>query len=691
MKKFFTYLAIAIGVLLFLCVGLVVFLMLAPGTEVFGIKYISAVVGKYENTIQKSFTVQDIYLYADDVPINISFAKTGTVGIEYVQHYQGFTRAADVPEVTFKNKDGQPFDAGVSTNAVYIYVNQYKKFVWSNDVKDFYLNLNLPFEYKNNGTIHVETKNSVITFSGSNKTVKELYVETGKRVEFKNNLTIQNLTIKTSEAVELGNNINIAPLTAGATSSLNVSIPNASLKVTNPVKSGDITFTTAGGNLKFNTCRNLTVKSGSGSIEQPTGKYIDGNLKFETDSGNVNIDNVKGTKNKITSTAGKINIGFCAGDLEIVTNRADIVLGTVNNATISTTTGDIAVTYVNGKIVASSTRSGDIACGRVIGDATLTTKIGDIIVSGAVGGNLALTSEDGKLQMVSCNNLTVSAEKGSLSGYNNAKIVVNGVANIKSGSGDVTISKILGTSNNSAITDNKINVNSGAINIETIVGSSKIDSYNSTISLNTVGKITINTSYSPITIVSAVDGATITNISGNINVGTLDNPAVTTGTVDIKSNEGTINVYHTTGDVYLSSNQAITLYNKSSNKIYFNTKGGGNNTGRGQVTAYRLQGEVKAYSQHDVILTFTQITNNVRVDTSGVSSKVIIDATCIAANKVNYWVRSQKGVAADLYYNDTKQTTASEIKMDNDISYHTITAITTNAKVTLKLGAEVSD
>ena len=46
---------------------------------------------------------------------------------------------------------------------------------------------------------------------------------------------------------------------------------------------------------------------------------------------------------------------------------------------------------------------------------------------------------------------------------------------------------------------------------------------------------------------------------------------------------------------------------------------------------------------------------------------------------------------ADLYYNDNKQTSGAELKKDNDISYHTITAITTTAKVTLKLGQEVSD
>lgn len=689
MKKFLIYLAIILGVALFACIGLVVFLMVAPGTEVFGIKYISAVVGEYQNTIHKTFTSQDIYIYADNVPINISFAQTGTVGIEYAQHYQGFTRAKDVPEVIFKNKEGKEFDASRDSDCVKIYVNQYKKFVWSNDVKDFYFNLNLPYEYKNNATIYVETNNSVVTLSGSNKSIKSLTVKTDNNIEIKNNVTIENITLETQQGITLGSNVNIAPLTASGTSSVNVSIPNENLTIVNPIKNGDLTFNTAGGNLRFSTCRNLTVTSGSGNIEQPSLKYISGNLKFTTTSGSVSLDNIKGTKNEIKSTAGAITIGFCDGDLEIVTNRANVKLGTINNANISTTTGNISATYINGNIVASSTRSGDVLCGRVVGYAQLSTKIGTITLSGAVGGDLSLNSTSGNLEMVSCDNLKVKTEDGYLKGYNSAQIVVNGVAEINAGKGAIKIAKILGSKNNAEVVDNTIVTTNGDIEIGEIVGTSKIESYNAPIKIAKATKhTTVKASYSPIEVGQAPAGVTISNISGAIMVGNKDNSAIEIGKVDIKSSEGTINVYHTTADVYLFSHQAIYMVNKSSSKVYINTTTAGDTTGsktgRGQVTATRLMGEVRISSQHDVILTFAQVSGHVRIDTTGASSKVVIDATCADASSINYLVQSSKSVEGDLYIGQTKQS-AEKFEANNGVIDKSIRVYTTYAKITLKL------
>lgn len=688
MKKVLMYFSIAIGIVFFACVCFAVALVLMPGKRIFGIKYIAAEVGNYKQKIVKSFTTQDIYIYAHDVPLNILFGETGTVGIEYVQEYQGYTLAKDTPSVEFKNKNGEEFNDNQDTDAVYIYVNQYKKFIWSNGNGQFYLNLNLPIAYKGNGSIFIETSNSKVTFSGMVKSVKNLTVKTQNKVEIKNKLTVENLNIKTNVALELGKNVQVAPLTASGTSQVNVEIPNENLTIVNAVNNGDINFTTAGGNLTFNTCRNLTVNSGSGSINQPTSKFISGNLTFNTTSGSVTIDNVKGTNNKINSTSSKIQIGFCAGDLNVITNRSNVTLGTVSNVSVSTTTGDISVTYITGKIVASSTRSGDILCGKVLNDATLTTKNGDITVTGAVGGNLSMNSQSGNLQMLSCNNLIAKTEEGSLSGYNGGKVVVNGTANINCTKGGLTISKILGTNNDDSVTDNVIITKNGQINIGTIIGSTKIESYNSPIAIAATGEITITTKYSPISILSAPYGATISNISGDIIVGSADNSSLTTGDISIKSSEGTIDVYNTTGNVYLFSNQTINFVNQSSTKIYINTTTGGDTTGkgtgRGKVAASKLKGEVRVCSQNDIVLTFAEVSNNIRVDSSGASAKVVIDASCIAAKNVNYIVQSSKGVVNDVFVGQTKQQNA-RFSVTNNTAYPTIKVYTTYAKTTLKL------
>ncbi len=680
MKKFFLYLSIVLGVIVFCFVGIVVVLMLAPGTEIFGVKFISAVVGEYETTIRQSFVDEDIYIYADDVPINITFSASGTVGIEYVQHYQGFTRAKDTPEITMLNSEGNTFNAN-SDSAVFIHVNQYKKFVWANESKDFYFTINLPSDYQNNRTIYVETNNSVVTLSGANKAVNNLTVKTNKSINIHNNLTIGSASFYTQQALTLGENVNIK-------NSLTAEIPNESLTVVNPIINGstygNIKFITAGGNLSFNACQNLYMESGSGCINQPTGKTIYGNLIFKTSSGNIEVSTLAGSEHYISSTAGHITLGTVSGTLNIETNRATVTLAAVNSLNVSTTTGSVNIGSAGGNVVASSSRSGDISCGAVAGNASFKTYTGDITISGAVVGNLTLETNTGDMYFVSCQNLKSSTKDGNLGGYNDIDPVVNGTVDISSEKGSVVLPSILGTNSTSEF-DNIINCSNGTIQLNTVVGSLKIDSYNSTITIDSVKKVEISSSYSGVTVKSAVEGAKITNISGKISVGVKDDNSCTVGNLYIKSSEGTISAYNTTGTVELASNKDIVLANNSSEKIYINTTGDNNYIGRGKVTATGLKGDVRVYSEGDVILTFKEISKDVRVDTKGSSNIVAIDATCVSANNVNYWVQSQKGKECYLYYGENRQEIASNYKQELDDIFNTITIISTYAQITLKL------
>lgn len=688
MKKFWTYFLIVIAVILFACIGFAILLVLMPGKDIFGVKYVSAVVGNYKNVVLQNFNSQDIYIYAYDVPINFTFAKPGNVGIELVQQYQGYTRSKDTPSITLKNSDGKDFNADQDSDAVHIYINQYKKFIWSNGQRDFYLNINLPSSYKNNGTIYIETKSSNIVIDGSIKTIKALTVKTNGKFEIKNQLTVQNLSIETNTDVQLGENVKIKPISAGAVASVDVKIPNSSLTIKNPVENGDITFSTASGNLKFNTCRNLSVYSGSGNITQPTAKYISGNLIFETSSGRVEIDNIKGTTNSVKSVSGNITLGFCAGDLNITTNRSNIQLGTIKNANISTTTGDVKVAYVNGDISVNSSRSGDIICGTILGDANLQTNKGDITVNGAVSGNLSMIAKTGELKMISCKNLVAKSNKGSLLGYEDAKVLVYGVAEIEIKKGDVQIYKILGAS--ALDVDNQIFCDNGILNIDTISGTTQITSGNSSITLGSVGYINISSSYSDVTIKDAPNGATVTNLGGNISVGDAQNSAQSTGKLTLRSGTGEIYAHNTTQNVYLYSDKAVVLNNKSSELIYINTTAFGDTTGSktagGAVVANNLKGVVRVASKKNVSLKFAQISGDVRVDTNGSSEKVIIDAKCATKNSINYLIQSSGGKINDLYIGDAKEQ-SSRLYSNIDRSYFTITVHTTKASTILYLGA----
>ncbi len=687
MKKFWIYFLIVIAVILFACVSLAVVLVLMPGKEIFGIKYISAVVGDYKETVSQQFSTQDIYIYTYDVPIYFTFAEPGNVGVELVQQYQGYTRAKDTPSIKFKNKDGDDYNPDQDSSAVYIYINQYKKFIWNNGQMDCYVNINLPSSYKNNGNIYIESDYSNVTISGASKIVQSLTIKTEGKVEIKNNLSVQNLKVQTKSDLKLGENVKIKPSYAGATSQLDVTIPNASLTISNAVENGDIIFNTASGNLNFNTCRNLSVYSSSGNINQPYAKNISGNLVFETTSGSVDIDSVKGANNSIKSVSGSISLGFCGGDLSIITNRSNIKLGTVKNANITTTTGDVAITYVTGDISVSSSRSGDILCGTVMGNAQFETYKGDISASGAVAGNLSMKAKTGEFRFVSCKDLVAQSESGSLLGYNEANTVVNGVADISIKKGDVKINKILGTSVQDF--DNTIFCDDGVLEINTITGTTKISSGNSTISLSSVGFVNIDTSYSKVTINDAPNGATVSNLGGDIIVGDSNNSSQTIGKLVLKSGTGNIFAYNTTEDVYLYSDEAVVFQNKSSNVIYINTTPAGDTTGSktatGAVMASNLQGTVRIASGKNVSLKFSKISGDVRVNTNGACETVIIDAKCAGKNTINYLVQSSKGKLNSLIVGNSIEQ-ASRLYQSKDDSYNTITVYTTQAGTTLYLG-----
>lgn len=688
MKKFWMYFLIVIGVILLACLSLAIVLVLMPGKEIFGIKYVSAFVGDYKGVVSQSFSSQDIYIYAYDVPINFTFAEPGNLGVEFVQQYQGYTRAQDTPSIKLKNKDGNDFNPDQDVDSVHIYISQYKKFVWSNGQKDFYLNINLPASYKNNGNIYIETNSSDVTFSGATKTLASLTIKTDGKIKLENKMYIQNLKIETKTDVKIGDNINIRPLASSGVSSVEVSIPHENLTITNAVENGDIIFRTSSGNLNFNTCRNLEVYSSSGSIKQPSAEYISGNLIFETSSGSVEIGSVQGTSNSIKSVSGIIKLGFCAGDLKVVTNRSNVQLSTIKNAEIQTTTGNVSVAYVKGNISASSSRSGSIECGTVVGSADFETNKGNIMVRGAVGGNLSMIAKTGELRLISCKNLVAKSNNGSLAGFEDSAVVVSGVAEIEIKKGDVKISKILGTS--ALDFDNTIYCNKGDLVIDTISGTANISSENSNIKINKTGFVNISSSYSDVTILNAPNGASITNLGGDITVGDSQNANQNTGKLTIRTGTGAICAYNTVGDVYLYSDKSVVLQNKSSDKIYINTTPVGDTTGAktasGLVVATNLQGVVRVASQNNVSLSFTKISGDVRVDTKGASKLVVINAKCATKNSINYLVQSSKGSINELSIGDAKEQSSRLISIQ-DKSNPTITVYTTQASTRLELGA----
>ena len=666
MKKVLSYIAIFLGVIMFTCCALVVIMMLAPGTEIFGIKYISAAVGKYEEKVVNTFYNKDIYIYAYDVPIQVKFDQPGDIGITYVQNYQGFTKSENYPSVELKNLDGEAYDKSLD-NAVAIHLNQYQEFVWSNSLKEHYFILNLT-SYKQTNSINIITTNSEVSFSGL-QTLRNLSLQTNKAITLDAPLTITNeLQIKTSSDVIVKDSIDI-------TGNVSAEINNGSLTI-DPIVYGNVNFKTQGGNLKINSCQNLTVESSSGSILKPTGGKIDGNLNFKTTSGNVEIPAIYGDVNKISSTSGTIKIDNCTGDLTIETNRANATVSYVDDLTFSSTTGNLVTNNVSGNLIASATLSGDIECGYVAGNAKIITKEGSVTIKDHIDGNADITTVNGNTQMVSCANLKFTSQDGSLSHYGSNKIVVNGEATISTRKGNITLGAVTALANT-------INSDNGDINVLLIEGNVSITSYNSAINLGSVKSATIKSSYSTINIGKAPQGLNITN-SGNVTVGTDGE----VGDLVLKANNGKAVAKNTVGKVEISSNAEVELTNKNSTNILINyTKNATDyvSIANGKVTATGLKGDVRIYSKGNVDVVFTDISGNVRIDTKGDSALVRVNAINNKLSDIYYWLNStngknyiyQGGVVLDT---EGKGTYGSQDSAKLKI-------ITTNAKVELYLAA----
>ena len=678
MKKILLYVSIVLGVIVFFFLGIAVFMMPAPGTELLGIKYISAVVGKHEQIIRQSFYDQEIYLYTKDVPINLTFVGKSTIGLEYVQHYQGFTRAGGTQGVDILDENGNAYNPNTSRQA-HIYINQYSKFIWSNKGTAFYLNFNLPASYATSGKIHIISETSPVNISGRNFEINTLNIKTNNNIKIENNLKLQNLVIETNKAVDLSDNVFVESL-------IDVKIQYGDFVLSNPVNA-DIKFVTKTGELEFVSCNNLDMQSSSGSIVGSQDSIVYGNLNFTTSSGNIYVANIYGDNSNIYSVSGGINVDNCLGTLNINSNRATATVGSVESLNVTSTTGNVFVEEVTGNLSVESSRNGYVSAGTVGGNATIKTNTGKVVFSKAVAGDLSVTTNSGNIEFISCNNLTIETQSGNVSGYNGAKIVVFGGINISNIKGYMALSKVYGSAKINATTDNYIYSKNGSIEIDEISKNLSISSYNAKINIKSItSPLKIETSYSDINIGSAPYGVTVSSAGGNIVVGEQGNTSSLVGNLDITTDKGLVKAYNTVGTVFIASNNEIVLENKMSKFICLNTKGDRVYLGKGKITANNLMGEVKVCSEKDVDLAFAEISGNVIIYTKGSSSSVNIDANCASANKVDYKIQSENGGNCKVFIGGNLQHSSSYLSKETNCQYK-ITAVTTYASIDLKFAS----
>lgn len=234
---------------------------------------------------------------------------------------------------------------------------------------------------------------------------------------------------------------------------------------------------------------------------------------------------------------------------------------------------------------------------------------GKIVVNRDVAGDITATTKDARIQILSCKNFTADSGFGDI--YSSSKdkgVVVNGIANLKTTAGLVTIDSILGTSEKSVIETKTGNVTvktAKDIDITTTRGFVKVAS---------ARKANITTSSGSVTIESASSSANVKTKRGKVFLGgessVLYNPTVesTYGKVSVMSASGTVKIETIKADVSFTNTDASNI------KI---------NAG-GSLVADKLMGAVNVEVSGNADLNFNNFTQKSNIVGTNANSLITI-------------------------------------------------------------------
>ena len=439
---------VAVLVVCLFFIGSGVVLMLAPGVEIFGIRYISADVRAFTDSKSLDLDeVKDIYICSDTVKVNITYTNKYNSSVSFCQNFQGFTKT---------KYDNASLNVYVdSEKNLHIETKEMQKWVYgNNESSSNFLNIELASIYAMNRSLNVYSNSGDITINGD-ATYKTFTVQTDK------NLVITDSIKADDVEISLGNSVNID----NKISAINYKLKSTGggVNVTNDVV-GDLVAQTKGGDIRFVSCNNLTASTGGGSVRA----YGEGfntvrqSANIKTRGGDVYLGNVSTEKQnalcEVKSVSGDIYINAMK-DGNITSDRGEILIETARAIIVNTKVGTANVKTIEEQIVVNG-RNSDVFLGEngSVNHAKVYTTTGKIKVSNT-SGEVDLTS---KHRSITLNNLssekiniyagrafTGENLKGEVTVYANGNINMNFAAITK----DVTVST--GTKSNN------VNINAG--------------------------------------------------------------------------------------------------------------------------------------------------------------------------------------------------------------------------------------
>ena len=446
MRRLFVVMGIFVGAVLLAFLAMGVFLMLAPGTKLFGVQYVKAektssmeITKKYEDIL-----MGDIIIETYGVPVTVEYSSNGSFEFSFVQKFNGFTKSnIERPSLSVsKNNDGN----------LVVKTTEFAKFLWGTNNSGYSLKCKIPGAYLNKGLIVKSTKSTLTLTSGEYAagTLSTADLSTNGAVKLTGDFTIGTLKITGAKnAITIPETYTVANVNIAVGSKPTTIKSEISGKLTHSSKSGSLTFVSCGEldattkSGKIESTSNETSVVGNAKITTKSGKivlqHVGGDLTATTKSGKVyigsnlnstkagvngkvTITTTKGSVNllgtfaeteqaaKITTTSGKVTIGDNSRTEE---EKAAGALAIISKATISTSSGQVIIEKIDQAKV--TTKSGKITIGN-FAKADITTSTGEInVTAGYVQSNLKISAA--KKANVKATNLTGTTKistKGSV-------------------------------------------------------------------------------------------------------------------------------------------------------------------------------------------------------------------------------------------------------------------------------------
>ena len=294
-----------------------------------------------------------------------------------------------------------------------------------------------------------------------------------------------------------------------------------------------------------------------------------------------------------------------------------------------------------------------------------------ISVQHAITGNLVAETNSGEIRFVSCKNFTAKTTSGSIKSYGEGLNSVQQAVSIESRSGSIQLGQV-NTAN--ANVECVIKSRTSSVSISSMQDGEIITERGS-VYIDSARNVVINANFGNVVVNKASEGIVVNGYKGSVTLGengTVMNPKVTTntGAIEVKNASGIVDIKASYGKVDFE--------NKDSSNIKIYAEKDLNATG--------LKGSVEIYSNGDVNLTFANISDNVLIETGSKSDSVVIDATCIAINRVNYKCESTRGTKARVYAGVELVKESTKIESEEEAGYKTITVKASYGEIVLKFG-----